>query len=97
MPRTIDDNGWNRKFGLPQSEVKPKKRKSVTINDLLTKDDINGILADLEKIKPNIKDLIVIYMDKNNKYSWQITGNTLESLAVWLLESVKLDLLNNGE
>lgn len=74
----------------------PRKKKSVcTINDVLTTDDINGILADLEKTKPEIQDLIVIYLDKKTqKYVWQITDNTLSSTAVWMLESTKLDILN---
>ena len=70
-------------------------RPVTTINDLLTRDDVNGILTALDKVKPDITDLIVIYMDKrDNKYHQQITDGTLVSTATWMLESTKLDLLN---
>jgi hypothetical protein len=87
-------NKNSRKNRIPMS-VKIPKRKVVTINDLLTRDDLNGILKDLDKVKPYIKDCIVIYIDKrDDKYYWQITDNTLASMAVWLLESTKNNLLN---
>ena len=73
------------------------KRKPLTINDLLTRDDVNGILENLNKVKPNITAAIVIYMDKDERYHRQITDGTLISTAVWMLESTKLDLLNAEE
>ena len=73
---------------------KQKKSKVVTINDLLTRDDINGILSDLDKDKPDIRDLIVIYVDKRDKsFSYYLTQDTLISTATWMLEATKLDLL----
>jgi hypothetical protein len=76
---------------IPNSARLPKVK---TVNDLLTRDDINGILADLDQEKPNISDLIVIYMDRrDHKYHWTITDGTLVSTATWMLESTKLDLL----
>ncbi len=69
-----------------------------TINDLLARDDINGILADLDQKKPNISDMIVIYLDKETqKYHFQITEKTLVSTATWMLESTKLDILNSED
>ena len=69
--------------------------KVETVNDLLTRDDINGILADLDKEKPNISDLIVIYLNKDDKRCYfQITEDTLTDRATWMLESTKLDVLN---
>jgi hypothetical protein len=57
---------------------------------------VNGILADLEKVKPDISDLVVIYLNRSDKrYHAQFTDSTLESTAVWMLENVKLDILNN--
>ncbi len=74
---------------------KKKIKRATSINDLLTRDDVNGILAWLEKVKPNIQDLIVIYNDnEDGKTHFKTTGETLESLAVWMLETVKLDLMN---
>jgi len=71
-----------------------KLTKVKTINDLLTRDDINGILADLDEAKPDISDLIVIYMDKDKNRCFQITEDTLVSTATWMLESTKLDMIN---
>jgi len=71
--------------------------KVKTIRDLLTRDDINGILADLDKEKPNISDLIVIYLDKRDKRCYfQITEDTLTDRTTWMLESTKLDVLNEN-
>lgn len=75
---------------------KRKIRRAVTVNDLLARDDVNGILADLDKVKPNVQDLIVIYVDAESRYHWQITNSTLVSTATWMLESTKLDLLNTN-
>ncbi len=89
MP-TID----RRSHRVSHNRRRPKQ-KPVTVNDLLTKDDINGILNHLDTVKPHITAAIVIYMDKrDNKYHWQITEDTLVSLATWMLESIKLELLN---
>jgi len=69
--------------------------KVKTVNDLLTRDDINGILADMDRRKPNVTDMIIIfYNKKTDTYGWQITDDTLAPLATYLLESTKLDLLS---
>lgn len=81
-----------RQHRIPNSARLPKVK---TVNDLLTRDDINGMLADLDKEKPNISDLIVIYLNKDDKrYYFQITEDTLNATATWMLESTKLDVLN---
>jgi len=76
---------------IPNSAKLPKIK---TINDLLARDDINGILADLNKRKPDITDMIVIFYNKRkDTWGWTITDNTSDPLATYLLESTKLDLL----
>lgn len=83
-----------RSHRIPRSARLPKVK---TLNDLFTRDDINGMLADLAKEKPNISDLLVIYLDKrDNKYYFQVTDNTLIPTAIWLLESTKLNLLDEN-
>ena len=77
---------------IPLEAIAPKRR--VTINDLFTRDDVNDILANLNKIKPNLNGCIVIYLDKNDRYSWQMTSDLKTSTATWMLESTKLDILN---
>ena len=91
MPKTD-----RRKHRITKSAKIPKR--VMTVNDILARDDVNGILADLDKLKPNIKTLIVIYLDnKDNKYHWRITDGTWVSTATWMLESTKLDLLNSED
>ncbi len=68
-----------------------------TLNDLMARDDVNGILQDLDIAKPNITDLVVVYIDRRDKkYRWQATEDTLTSTAVWLLECAKQDFINIG-
>lgn len=76
----------------------PESQPITTVSDLLTTDDVNGILSDLNKVKHNISDLIVIYLDKETKrYSFQITANTLVTTVTWMLESTKLDVLEEDD
>lgn len=75
-----------------------KLTKVKTINDLLTRDDINGILAEMDKRKPDITDMIIIFYDKEKDiYGWQVTEDTSAPLATYLLESTKLDLLSPAD
>jgi len=81
-----------RSHRIPNSARLPKVK---TINDLLARADINSIINELDKEKPNMSDLIVIWLDKNDKrYLFQITEDTLSDRATWMLESTKLDVLN---
>ncbi len=97
MPAQNKKDGLSQKHGLPRTAIRLKRSRR-TINDLLTSDEVNGILGELDKVKPHITDCIVIYTDKRDgKFHWQVTDNTLASLAVWLLESAKLDLLTAGD
>ena len=91
MPKTD-----RRKHRITKSAKIPKR--VMTVNDILARDDVNGILADLDKLKPDIKTLIAIYLDnKDNEYHWRITDGTWVSTATWMLESTKLDLLNSED
>jgi hypothetical protein len=70
-----------------------KSNEPVFVEDLLANEDVNRILEDLHKIKPNINTLLVLWQDDENTY-WEITKDTNVSMAVWMLESAKIDLLN---
>jgi hypothetical protein len=71
-----------------------KLPRIVTMEDVLATDDVNGILEDITKVKPAIKDLIIIWMGQDGNYHFEITDETLSSTATWMLESAKLDILN---
>ncbi len=67
-----------------------------TVNDILARDNVNGILNALDKAKPHIQDLIVIYIDRrNNRKYWNGTDDTTKPIATWMLETTKLELLND--
>jgi len=68
----------------------------VTVNDLLTRDDVNGMLKDLQDKKPGIKNLVIIYTDGDNVNHWSITSDTNSSMAVWMIESMKFDIMGGG-
>lgn len=72
-----------------------KKSRNVTVNDLLTKDDVNGILQDLDNIKPDIKNLLIIWTDKDDKYYWEMSDDILVSQANLLLDLTKDDLIRD--
>ncbi len=81
---------------LTQKAKLPKR--VTTVEDVLASDEINYILSDLNKEKPHISDLIVIYTDRRDgQLYFQTTRNTLVSMATWMLEATKFDLLNEGE
>ena len=63
------------------------------IEDLLARDDINGILKDIDNIKPNIQDLIVLYTDKDGRWHFTCNDDMLISTGVWMLEGAKYELL----
>lgn len=68
-----------------------------TVSDLFARDDVNDFLATVDKHKADITDCIIVYLDKERNYHWAITDNTLESTAVWLLESTKHDLMHSDD
>jgi hypothetical protein len=72
-----------------------KSNKPIFPEDLFASEDVNRILEDLQKTKPTIKNLIVLWQDDDSTY-WEITKDTNESTAIWMLESAKFDLLNEG-
>lgn len=85
----------NKTHRIPIGATKPKRsRRITTVEDLLARDDVNGILNNLNEVKPNISDLIVIYMDKRDKQRYFLTTEgTLVSTATWLLETTKYDII----
>jgi len=74
---------------------KQKQDKPIGVDDILSADAVNAVLEKVQRQAPNISDLLVIYLDKETgKYCWHVTGNTLYSTAVWMLDSVQNDMLN---
>lgn len=87
-----------KRVGLTTKQLIKRTKRITTVEDILARDNVNDILVHLDKVKPNISDLIVVYYDKEgNGWDCQITEDTLISTATWLLESAKLALLNENE
>jgi hypothetical protein len=81
---------------MPPKKLSKTTRKITTINDVLARDDVNDILEKVNRSKADICDLIVITMPKDGGYRLWITNETLESKAVYMLEAVKMDILNGN-
>ncbi len=81
-----------------EHQIKAQLARVKTINDLFADDEINGILKDLQEMKPDIGSIIVLYIDKrDNRLHWTYNDGILQSTAVWMLESAKMDFLKEGE
>ena len=90
-------NKNKKQHRLPIKSIKPiTLRRAKSFTDILAQDDVNGILNDLNNYKPDIKDMIVIWVDKNNDLWFQTTEQIKQSTSVWMLENTKLDILNEN-
>jgi len=91
------NNPFNKKYGLPYSALRIDKRKKLTVDQLLTKDSINDTFNEANEIKQKLKGVIIIGLKEDDTYQWFTDDVLLTSQAVWLLECMKYDLLNNNE
>ena len=66
-------------------------RKNLTVNTLLAQDDVNAILATLDKLKPTITHVIIIYETDDKVRHFNFTEMPV-SHAMGLLELTKQDL-----
>ena len=73
------------------------KRQKTTVSNLLNQDDVTAVLAEADKDKANITDLMVIYQDKEGYINWHVTGETTLDRKILLLEQVKVWLLQGDK
>jgi len=73
-----------------------KQESIVTIDSLLTEDDVIRIIENLNKEKTHIKHLVIIHVDDDGSINWDCT-NTEESKLVWMLETSKQHLMQDDE
>ena len=79
--------------GKKQGQVsKTKRRRITTVEDILATDDVNSVMANLQKAKPKMKSLIAIYNDGEYTH-WETTQGTPLSEIIFRLELVKTSLL----
>ena len=72
-----------------------KTKQVITVEDILAWDDVNDVLAHLNKAKPDITALIAIYEDDKEDMHWRITEGTQLSKVIYLLEVVRQELLTD--
>ena len=77
-----------------QTNQRRTSKRITTVTDLLTRDDVNGILDEWAHDKHKIHHLIVLWADKEGKQHELFTEETLVSEAVYMLEATKFDLLH---
>ncbi len=63
--------------------------KRITVNDLLCRSDINEVLEDIEKDKPDMVSLFTIYECKDGSIGWHFNKGMSNLHAIGLLEQVK--------
>jgi len=69
------------------------RRKHLTVNDLLTQDDVKSTIATIIKDKAEITDLVVIYQDKEGFINSHWSKETTLDRRILLLEQVKIWML----
>lgn len=80
--------------------TKSKKRTShslKTVSDYLTKDSVTDVIAKVYKERENIRDIIVIYVDKNEQATRLMSDDTDMYRFLGIIEFVKSFCYNNIE
>lgn len=79
-----------------QNKIKRLPRSIKTVDDLLSRDDVNEAIESLISKKRNIKQLITIYVKDDDSYGI-ITSEMTNCDILWYLENAKNDILNPQE
>ena len=75
---------------------KMPKRK-VTVDDLLEVDNIKRIIGDIDAIKNDLDELLVIYSERNARSFTWITSGLKDSRIIYMCEAVKYSLLGDKD
>jgi len=67
-----------------------------TVDDLLSRDDVNNILSDVVKAKKDIKRLVVAWEDKEGQLDWRVS-NMRMSKFLGLVEMTKIYAMMDNE
>jgi len=92
----IHDKRANRIPHTDKSITTMLKRKHVDCNDILARDDVNGLLAEVSANKVNATDMIILWYDDEDTVHMRTTG-PINSKAVYMLEFGKNFILNSDE
>jgi len=72
---------------------KSTQQPVTTVADLFASDDVKGIIKDLRGRQADIKELLICWVDRDSSVHWEVTSDTLESTAVWMLEYTKKQIM----
>ena len=79
---------------MKQKTFKLPKSKKVTVDNLLEQDDINSLLNDVIKEKPDLSGIIVILSYRDGMVRWRDVGLDCDEM-IGMLEKVKvLEIIN---
>jgi hypothetical protein len=67
-----------------------------TVDDLLTRDDINQILSETVKVKKDIKRMIVVWEDDQGVLDWRVSNMRMSKL-IGMMEMVKMYAMMDNE
>lgn len=71
-------------------------RRKVTVDELLSRDDVVGIIQKLNENLDDIKHLVTIYQDKSGVNHIRCS-DMMVSDATWMLEDAKLTVMGYGD
>lgn len=79
-----------------KSESKASEEKIITVDDLLSRDDVNQILNETIKAKKDIQRMVVIWEDDQGVLDWRVT-NMRMSKMIGMLEMAKMFVMMDNE
>jgi hypothetical protein len=79
-------------------ETKKKtRRKLITVDSILTQDNVKDLLERLTKDQKNITHMICVYKDREDCLSWKVTEGITIDQIVSMLEQAKICILTQTE
>jgi hypothetical protein len=78
-------------------ETKKKTRKLLTVDSILTQDNVKNLLQRLVKDQKNITVMLCIYRDREECLSWKTTEGATIDQIIAMLEQTKLCILTQTE
>ena len=79
---------------------KMAKRDITTVGDMLTRDCVKKLLADLDKIKPGLRGLLVIPVERDGSFQWRAVGlepNEMVDYLSQVKDEIELGLYSDTE
>lgn len=83
-------SNFEKRFGLPNTARKLKMTKRVvTVDDILARSDVNATLADFEKCKADVTELVIVYKKANGELRIAQSGIPKKDIYWMLIKSAR--------